>query len=113
MVAFRKPIRKLSPVKQRGATINGPVLRVCRLRLLGDKLDGKPTIARVAGLIDVTPQLWSQWENGGRGISDEKLDLLVDLFDFDGPEPLLASTADEVHETLNRQRARRNKAVAA
>lgn len=101
----------LSLVKARGHVINGPVLRICRERLLGDKVAGKPSITKAASLIDVTPQLWSQWELGGRGISAEKLELLVDLFDLDSPAPLLASTASAVEAEAERQRVRRTVAA--
>lgn len=100
-------------MKQRGHTVNGPVLRFCRERLLADRLGGKPTIAKASALIDVTPALWSQWELGGRRISNEKLALLVDLFDLSEPAPLLASTAIAAEAEAERQRVRRTVGSAA
>lgn len=98
-------------MKQRGHTINGSVLRLCRTRLLG--VDAKPTIDRAARMIDVTPALWSQWELGGRRISDEKLEMLVDMFGLESADPLLASSAFAAEAEAERQRQRRNKPVAA
>lgn len=95
-------------MKQRGHTINGPVLALCRKHLL----DGA-TIAKAAKSIDVTPALWSQWEGGGRRISDEKLALVVDLLGLESAAPILASTALAAEEEAERQRNRRNKPVAA
>lgn len=94
-------------VKARGEIINGPVLRVFRQKLL------KTTTAQAAALIGVSHGLWSQWELGGRGISDVNLSLLVDLFGLESPAPLLASTAHEAEVEAERQRARRTKAGAA
>lgn len=96
-------------MKQRGATINGPVLRLMRERLL--PVEGRPTIAKAARLIDVTPQVWSQWELGGRRISPDSLARLADLFGLDDPSPLLASAALEAEAEAERQRIRRTVAA--
>ena len=94
-------------VKARGEIINGPVLRVFRKKLL------KKTTAESAALIGVSHGLWSQWELGGRGISDVNLSLLVSLFELESPAPLLVSTAHEAEVEAERQRVRRTKSGAA
>ena len=91
--------------KPRGQTINGPVLRVLREKVL--KID----ITKAAALIDVSPAIWSKWELGGRRISDESLERLVDVFQLDGPAPLLASTAFDAELEAERQRVRRTVAA--
>jgi hypothetical protein len=99
-------------MKERGRIVNGQVLRLCRERLLGETIEGKPSIVKAAKLIGVTPQLWSLWELGGRGISEDNLSLLVDLFRLPGPQVLLASTAQDAETEAERQRTRRNEVQA-
>lgn len=108
MLALPVPMIDTGPMsKPRGHTINGPVLRCLRLKVLN------ASIAEAAPRIGKTPSMWSKWELGGRRISDENLELLVDLFDLESTAPLLASTAFEAEAEAERQRERRNvKSVA-
>ena len=93
-------------MKPRGHTINGPVLRLCRDRIL------RCSASHAAALIDVTPQVWSAWELGSRRISTDNLIKLVDLFSLDSAEPLLTVTAIAAEAEAERQRLRRTKAAA-
>ena len=93
--------------KQRGQTINGAVLRLCREKLL------KANIATASKRLGVTASVWSKWELGGRRISDENLELLVDLFGLDDATPLLAQTAFAAEEEAERNRLRRTTGAAA
>lgn len=94
-------------MKEQGQAINGPVLRAFRTRVLG------LSVNEAASRIDVSHGLWSQWENGGRGISAAKLESLRLLFGLEDARPLLAQTAEDSIKELERQRQRRNKPAAA
>lgn len=89
--------------KAQGLTVNGAVLRMCRLRIL------KTSIADAAERAGVDPSLWSKWELGARRISPENLELVNDLIGLDDPAPLLTSTAIAAEEEAERRRLRRNK----
>lgn len=94
-------------MKPQGQPINGPVLRAFRTRML------QLSVTEAASRIDVSHGLWSQWENGGRGISPQKLESLRLLFGLEDARPLLAQTAEDSIKELERQRQRRNKQGAA
>lgn len=91
--------------KPQGLTINGPVLQFARERVLD------LSVAEAARRVDVTPSMWSKWENGTRRISSGNLQLICDLLELDDPTPLLASAAYAAEAEVERNRARRNRTL--
>jgi len=97
---------------KRGHTINGPVLRA----LIAVKADSSPegfTATDLARAIGVSKPTITNWIKGARAIDADNLAKLVRVFGIEDSRALVTSTISEVEAEAERQRARRNKPVAA
>ena len=99
-------------MKTRGHTINGPVLQA----LIAVKNDSSPEGFRATDLartIGVSKPTVTNWIKGARAIDGENLAKLVRIFGLEDQRALVTATMAEVEAEAERQRARRNKPVAA
>lgn len=98
---------RLRTVKERGIILNGLVLALLRQRA------EDMSVKAAAAAVGVSAPLWSMWESGKRGVTDENLAAIGALFDLDDVRVLRADVLNEILGEADRHRARRNSLAAA